>query len=276
MTQKRLLPVIVMSFLLLAIQTFAQQKVITGKVTDNTGAPVAGVTVTVKGTNLATQTGADGNYRLSVPENAGTLVFSAVGFGTQEAAITGTEVNLALASTSANLNEVVVVGYGTARKRDLTGAVASVKAKDFNQGVFNAPDQLIQGKVAGVQVQNNSGAPGGGATISIRGITSIRSGNWPAHRSGWCSPFRWNNCSNNGTPLGGTPCDNPLNCINPSDIASMDVLKDASATAIFGSRGANGVIMITTKKGQSGAPRIEFNTSAGFASPVEENRCSGW
>jgi len=110
MTQKRLLPVIVMSFLLLAIQTFAQQKVITGKVTDNTGAPVAGVTVTVKGTNLATQSGADGNYRLSVPENAGTLVFSAVGFGTQEATITGTEVNLAPASTYANLNWVVVVG----------------------------------------------------------------------------------------------------------------------------------------------------------------------
>ncbi len=266
MTQKRLLPVIVISFLLLAIQTFAQQKVITGKVTDNTGAPVAGVTVAVKGTNLATQTAADGTYRLSVPENAGTLVFSAVGFGTQEAAISGSDVSLALASTSANLNEVVVVGYGTARKRDLTGSVASVKAKDFNQGVFNSPDQLIQGKVAGVQVQNNSGAPGGGATINIRGISSIRSGNQPLIVVDGVPLSGGTTAPSNGTPLGGTPSDNPLNFINPADIASMDVLKDASATAIFGSRGANGVIMITTKKGQSGAPKIDFTTSVGISS----------
>jgi len=266
MTQKRLLPVIVMSFLLLALQTFAQNKSISGKVTDNTGAPVAGVTVTVKGTNIATQTGADGTYKFNVPENASTLVFSAVGFGTQESAITGTEVNLALASTQANLNEVVVVGYGTARKRDLTGAVASVKAKDFNQGVFNSPDQLIQGKVSGVQVQNNSGAPGGGASISIRGITSIRSGNSPLIVVDGVPLGGGTTAPSNGTPLGGTPSDNPLNWLNPADIASMDVLKDASATAIFGSRGANGVIMITTKKGQTGAPKIDFNTSVGTSS----------
>jgi iron complex outermembrane receptor protein len=266
MTQKRLLPVMVISFLLLALQTFAQQKVITGKVSDNAGAPVAGVTVMVKGTNLATQTAADGTYRLSVPENASTLVFSAVGFGSQEASITGSDVSLALAPTSANLNEVVVVGYGTARKRDLTGSVASVKAKDFNQGVFNSPDQLIQGKVAGVQVQNNSGAPGGAASISIRGISSIRSGNQPLIVVDGVPLSGGTTAPSNGTPLGGTPADNPLNFINPSDIASMDVLKDASATAIFGSRGANGVIMITTKKGQSGAPRIEFNTSVGVSS----------
>ena len=266
MTQKRLLPVMVISLLLLAIQTFAQQKVITGKVTDNAGAPVAGVTVSVKGTNLATQTGADGTYRLSVPENAGTLVFSAVGFGSQEAAISGSDVSLALAATSANLNEVVVVGYGTSRKRDLTGSVASVKAKDFNQGVFNAPDQLIQGKVAGVQVQTNSGAPGGAATISIRGISSIRAGNQPLIVVDGVPLAGGTTAPGNGTPLGGTPGDNPLNFINPSDIASMDVLKDASATAIFGSRGANGVIMITTKKGQTGAPRIEFNAAVGAGS----------
>ena len=266
MTQKRLLPVIVMSFLLLALQTFAQNKSISGKVTDNTGAPVAGVTVTVKGTNIATQTAADGTYKFNVPDNASTLVFSAVGFGTQETAITGTEVNLALASTQANLNEVVVVGYGTARKRDLTGAVASVKAKDFNQGVFNSPDQLIQGKVSGVQVQNNSGAPGGGASISIRGITSIRSGNSPLIVVDGVPLGGGTTAPSNGTPLGGTPSDNPLNWLNPADIASMDVLKDASATAIFGSRGANGVIMITTKKGQTGAPKIDFNTSVGTSS----------
>ena len=264
MTQKRLLPALLVT-LLLALQTFAQQRTISGRVTDNTGAPVPGVTVTVKGTNLATQTGNDGTYRLSVPENANTLVFSAVGYGNVEGAITGSSVDIALQATQSNLNEVVVVGYGTARKRDLTGSVASVKAKDFNQGVFTSPDNLIQGKVAGVQVINNTGAPGGSSTIRIRGISSIRSGNAPlivvdgVPLSGGSSQPGLDNA------FGGAQGDNPLNFINPSDIASMDVLKDASATAIFGSRGANGVIVITTKKGASGAPKIEFNGQVGVS-----------
>ena len=266
MTPKRfmralLLPVV----MLFAFQvTFAQTKTVSGKVTDiRDGSPVAGVSVTAKGTTVGTSTGADGSFSFSVPSDATTLVFSSVGFATRELAISD---NMSIALSGAagsNLSEVVVTGYGTARKKDLTGAVTSVKAKDFNQGVFAAPDQLIQGKVAGVQVTNASGAPGGAATIRIRGVGSIRSGNAPLIVVDGVPLSGGSAAPNNGTPLGGTPGDNPLNFINPSDIASMDVLKDASATAIFGSRGANGVIMITTKKGQTGAPKIEFTTAVG-------------
>lgn len=269
MTQKRLLPALLIT-LLLALQTFAQQRTITGKVTDNTGAPVSGATVTVKGTNIATSTGSDGTYRINVPQDAGTLVISAVGYGNLEAAISGSTVDVSITATQSNLNEVVVVGYGTARKRDLTGAVASVKAKDFNQGVFASPDNLIQGKVAGVQVINNTGAPGGASTIRIRGISSIRSGNAPlivvdgVPLSGGSTQPGLDNS------LGSTPGDNPLNFINSADIASMDILKDASATAIYGSRGANGVIVITTKKGSSGAPKVEFNTQLGVANMLRQ------
>lgn len=269
MTQKRLLPALLIT-LLLALQTFAQQRTITGRVTDNTGAPVAGATVTVKGTNIATSTGSDGTYKLNVPENAGTLVISAVGYGNTEAAISGSTVDVGLTATQSNLNEVVVVGYGTARKRDLTGSVASVKAKDFNQGVFASPDNLIQGKVAGVQVINNTGAPGGASTIRIRGISSIRSGNAPlivvdgVPLSGGSTQPGLDNA------LGSSPGDNPLNFINSADIASMDILKDASATAIYGSRGANGVIVITTKKGTSGAPKVELNTQVGVSNMLRQ------
>ena len=269
MTQKRLLPALLIT-LLLALQTFAQQRTITGKVIDNTGAPVSGATVTVKGTNVATSTGSDGTYRINVPQDAGTLVISAVGYGNLEAAISGSSVDVSITATQSNLNEVVVVGYGTARKRDLTGAVASVKAKDFNQGVFASPDNLIQGKVAGVQVINNTGAPGGASTIRIRGISSIRSGNSPlivvdgVPLSGGSTQPGLDNA------LGSSPGDNPLNFINSADIASMDILKDASATAIYGSRGANGVIVITTKKGSSGAPKIDFTTQVGVANMLRQ------
>jgi iron complex outermembrane receptor protein len=255
---------------LLALQTFAQQRTITGKVTDNTGAPVSGATVTVKGTNIATSTGSDGSYKINVPQDAGTLVISAVGYGNLEAAISGSSVDVSITPTQSSLNEVVVVGYGTARKRDLTGAVASVKAKDFNQGVFASPDNLIQGKVAGVQVINNTGAPGGASTIRIRGISSIRSGNSPlivvdgVPLSGGSTQPGLDNA------LGSSPGDNPLNFINSADIASMDILKDASATAIYGSRGANGVIVITTKKGSTGAPKIDFTTQVGVANMLRQ------
>ena len=269
MTPKRFLRAILLPVVMLfAFQvTIAQDKTVTGKVTDSKdGSPVAGASVTVKGINVGTSTASDGSFRLSVPSNATALIISSVGFGTKEATISDVMSVSLVSSAGSSLNEVVVTGYGTTRKKDLTGAVTSVKSKDFNQGLFNAPDQLIQGKVAGVQVLSNSGAPGGAASISIRGISSIRAGNQPLIVVDGVPLSGGTTAPNNSTPLGSTPSDNPLNFINPSDIASMDVLKDASATAIFGSRGANGVIMITTKKGQSGAPQIEFNTSIGSAS----------
>ncbi|NCI47389.1 SusC/RagA family TonB-linked outer membrane protein [Sediminibacterium soli] len=251
-----------------ALLSQAQNKTITGKVTDvKDGSPLVGVSVVAKGSKTGTQTGADGSFRLSVPSATTTLVFSSVGFGTQEMNVqNSTTANVALTATNEQLGEVVVIGYGTTRKRDLTGAVTSVKAKDFNTGVITAPDQLIQGKVAGLQVINNSGAPGGATTVRIRGNNSVRSGNSPLFVIDGI-PLDGRNARPglNVAGLGSTPDVNPLYFYNPNDIASMDVLKDASGTAIYGSRGANGVIMITTKRGQAGAPRIDLNYSLGFS-----------
>ncbi len=265
------------AMLLLAVFGFtalSQAQTVTGTVTDKKGDPQAGVTVTVKNSKNATSTNNQGVYTLNnVPADA-VLVFSGAGVVRQEVTVGGkSAVNAELETSVGNLNEVVVVGYGTARKKDLTGSVSSVSAKDFNKGIQTAPDQLIQGKVAGVQVVNNSGMPGGSTTVRIRGASSIRAGNQPlfvvdgipldnttAHPSGGLD-------YGVGDKSQGT---NPLNFINPADIASIDVLKDASATAIFGSRGANGVVLITTKKGQSGAPKIEFNASYGISKVMKK------
>ncbi|MDX2045941.1 MAG: SusC/RagA family TonB-linked outer membrane protein [Chitinophagaceae bacterium] len=266
MTLKRLFAVMALPVLVLFFSqaAYAQDKTVTGKVTDSKdGSGVPGVSVTAKGSRTGTQTGADGSFRITVASSVNTLVFSAIGFTTQEVSITGSEVNVSLVAATSGLSEVVVVGYGTARKKDLTGSVASVKAKDFNQGVFTAPDQLIQGKVAGVQIISNTGAPGGASTIRIRGISSIRSGNQPLFVVDGVPLSGGSAAPGLGTSIGDAPGDNPLNFINPNDIASIDVQKDASATAIYGSRGANGVIIITTKRGQTGAPKVEFSTSVG-------------
>ena len=219
----------------------------------------------VKGTNSATQTNASGAFSIEAADNS-TLELTATGYTTREVAVNGISSTIALETSTTNLNEVVVVGYGTARRRDLTGSVSSVQAKDFNKGVQTAPDQLIQGKVAGVQIINNSGMPGGGTTVRIRGAASIRSGNQPLFVvDGVQLDNRSARPGGSVGTYGGTPGSNPLNFINPNDIASIDVLKDASATAIYGSRGANGVVVITTKKGQSGAPRVDLATSYGFS-----------
>lgn len=267
MTPKRLFKAMLSVAMLFALQVaVAQNKTVSGKVTDGKdGSPVVGASVAAKGTTTGTSTAADGSFQLSVPSNARVLVVSSVGFGTLEVNITD-NMNIVLASTGSNLNEVVVVGYGSARKKDQTGAIAQVKAKDFNKGVLTAADQLIQGKVAGVQVVNNSGAPGGGTTVRIRGNASIRSSNQPLFVVDGVPLDGGNARPGLGNNLGGIPGANPLNFINPNDIASMEILKDASAAAIYGSRGANGVILITTKKGQAGTPKIEFNAGVGAAS----------
>lgn len=219
--------------------------------------------MTVQGTNRATQTGNDGTFTIQAANNA-TLVFTAVGFGRQEVSASGVT-NVTLQATSQNLNEVVVTGYGTARRRDLTGSVASVRERDFNKGVITSPDQLIQGKAAGVLVINNTGQPGGSTTVRIRGTSSIRSGNQPLFvvdgvplSGGSARP------GGSGGNFGNDP-GNPLNFINPNDIANIEILKDASATAIFGSRGANGVVLITTKRGLSGVPQLDISASTGIS-----------
>ena len=252
----------------------AQDRVISGRVTDskdNTGVP--GVTVTPKGTKTGTQTSSDGSFRISVGPGVSALVFSSIGFATQEVDIAGkSTVEVSLVVSNAQLGEVVVTGYGTARRKDITGSVASLKVKDFNKGVQTAPEQMMQGKVAGVQVLNNSGAPGGGTTIRIRGASSIRAGNTPLFVVDGVQLQNTNIRPDIGlTDVGGgTPSGNPLNFINPNDIVSMDILKDASAAAIYGSRGANGVVLITTKRGQSGIPKVELNASFGISKILKQ------
>jgi TonB-dependent starch-binding outer membrane protein SusC len=250
----------------------AQQKTVTGKVTsEKDGSPVSGASVIAKGSSKGTRTGADGSFSLEVSAATKALVISSVNFTSREVNIgADNTADVALQAGNEGLTEVVVIGYGTARKKDLTGAVGSVKAKDFNQGVQTSPDQLIQGKVAGVQVTNNSGQPGGPTTIKIRGNSSLSAGAQPLFvidgvifDASTARPGLDFSGFGNATP------SNPLNFINPSDIASMDVLKDASATAIYGSRGANGVVIVTTKKGNSGSPKLELGFSSGTSSVLK-------
>ncbi len=237
-----------------------------GKVTDDKRKPLAGVTVSVKGTKIGTVTNESGEYSISAPKANSILIFSYVGFAVQEVAIGNqSEINIVLKLDTKALDEIVVVGYGTQKKSDLTGSVASVKEKDFNRGINTSPDQLIQGKVAGVQISNNSGQPGAAVSFRIRGVTSFSTDTQPLFvvdgviLGGNARP------SSSFDATGPSPAANPLNFINTNDIASIDVLKDASATAIYGSRAANGVVVITTKRGISGQPRMEVGINTGIS-----------
>jgi iron complex outermembrane receptor protein len=268
-------------FILLCVlftqNAYSQNKTITGKVSDDKGAPVAGASVTVKGTKNGVNTNADGAFTISVSPTATTLVFSSVGFTSQEISIGGqTNITVALATTSSNLNEVVVVGYGTVRKKDVTGSVASVQAKDFNQGTITSPDQLLQNKVAGLEITNNSGQPGSATTIVIRGNNSLRSANNPLYVvDGVALDGRTAkpelDLGKGGLPFGATPESNPLLYINPADIQQIDVLKDASATAIYGSRGANGIIIITTKKASANGTKVDVGANWGMFAGYMKN-----
>lgn len=233
---------------------FAQTGSIKGKVLDETNQPLPGATVTIDGTTLGSVTDANGNYTIS-GVNPGNYTVTAKFIGyiaskqTIKVASSVITVNFGLKPESTSLNEVVVIGYGTVKSKDITGAVNVVSAKDFNQGAITTPEQLIQGKVAGVSITSNSGAPGAGSQITIRGGASINGSNSPL-------------IVIDGVPLssdGINGAANPLDLINPNDIESYTVLKDASAAAIYGNRASNGVLLITTKKGQAGKPVINFN-----------------
>lgn len=236
---------------LLCITAMAQEKVVTGKVTDSSGQALAGVSVVAKGTKVGTQTKTDGTFSLRVPANVNTLVVSSVGYTSREVSTEGGNITVALISATGSLSDVIVVGYGTARKKDLTGSIATVGEKDFQRGTITTPEQLITGKVPGVQITSNGGQPGSGSTIRIRGLSSISSSQDPL-------------IVIDGVPLenaGISGASNQLSLINPNDIESFTVLKDASAAAIYGSRASGGVILITTKKGRAGGKfNVNFST----------------
>ncbi|MBC8085037.1 MAG: SusC/RagA family TonB-linked outer membrane protein, partial [Hymenobacter sp.] len=253
------------------------QGLVRGTVTEANGSPVIGATVLVKGTTNAAPTDAAGKYELRVQAGSYELVISSVGYSAKTLSVTvGTEpvtLNATLQEDSQALGDVVVVGYGTARKQDVTGAVAVLGEKDFNRGTFTSPEQLLQGRVSGVQVSNNSGQPGGPSTIRIRGNSAVTGTGQPLYvvdgvpldgrtaRPGLGGP----NTQAATTDIGAGADSNPLNFLNPDDIETFTVLKDASATAIYGSRAAYGVVLITTKKGKSGAPVLSVGASTGFS-----------
>ncbi|CCH01568.1 hypothetical protein FAES_3561 [Fibrella aestuarina BUZ 2] len=227
----------------------AQDQTITGTVVETDGTPLPGVTVALKGTTRGANTDATGSYRIVAPAN-GVLVFSFVGKKPLEISIGNkTVVNAKLEDDSKSLQEVVVTGYGTQRRKDLTGSIASISAEDFQKGNIVAPEQLIAGKLAGVSITPPSGQPGGGSQIRIRGGSSLNASNDPL--------VVIDNVPVDNSNVSGAA--NALSLINPNDIETMTVLKDASAAAIYGSRAANGVILITTKRGQSGAPRVSLS-----------------
>ncbi len=235
----------------------AQERVVTGKVISGEDQqPVPGVNVIEKGTSNGTATDVDGKFKIQVTSTGSILVFSYVGSVTQEITVgEKTEVIVQLQDDSKALSEVVVVGYGTQDKRDVTGSVKSVKSEDFNAGIINSPEQLLQGKVAGLNVTSASGQPGGAQSIIIRGPGGVRTGSTPL--------FVIDGLPLDNSGTGGNT--NPLNFLNPQDIETIDVLKDASATAIYGTRGANGVILITTKRGKSGASSVNYSSNLGVS-----------
>ena len=247
----------ILFLLFLSLGAFAQQSV-SGLITDSSGTPLPGVNVIIQGTNVGVSSDFDGNYQINV-DNGQILVFSFIGYDSVELTVDGTNQDVKLTESDSELDEVVVIGYGTVRKKDLTGAVDLVTEKNFAKGSVVSPQQLIRGKVAGVSIVSNSGAPGDDSNVLIRGIGSLNLNSNPLYVV-------------DGIPLdaggvGGSR--SPLNAINPADIEAISILKDASATAIYGSRAANGVVLITTKKGKTGDLKFNFSSRSSSFTPID-------
>lgn len=232
---------------------------VSGTVLDKGGEPLPGVTISIQGTTVGTVTDLDGRYTISAPEGA-TLVFSFIGFERQAVPIGGKSlINITLNEDISSLDEVVVIGYGTQERRDISTSISSVSSEDLKDRPSTNFAQSIQGKMAGVRISNNNTAPGGGSNIVIRGVSSINASNSPL-------------IVIDGFPMkdGYNKTENPLNAINPADIESIEVLKDASSSAIYGTQAANGVILVTTKKGKTGKPSISVNATSGVQSMLNK------
>ena len=256
--------VFLLFFVLSSAAVFAQTGVISGKVLDETNQPLPGTTITIKGTQKSTATDANGTFRITgVPNGTVTLVISFIGYNQIEKIVNvagNVSVNIALSPNAKDLNEVVVVGYGTQTKKDLVGAITTVSSKDFQKGTITSPAELIAGKIAGVTYTPNGGSPGSGGVIRIRQGASLTASNDPL-------------IVIDGIPLSNNSiygATSALSLINPDDIATFTVLKDAASTAIYGSRASNGVILITTKKGTAGTPEIDFSSTYSEAKLIKE------
>jgi TonB-dependent SusC/RagA subfamily outer membrane receptor len=254
-----------MAIVLSVSHIWAQERTITGKVTDDKGAPIPGATVLVKGTNLGTSTGPDGTFSISVPSTAKALIFSSIGLGEKEITLTADKnYPVTLSTKAGDMTEVVVVAYGTRKKADLTGSVATVKAADIENKPFTSVDKALQGQVAGLQSVASSGQPGSSQAILIRGISSITAGTGPL----WVLdgvPINTGDASRLQTTA------NLLSTLNPNDIESIAVLKDAASQSIYGSRAANGVIIVNTKKGRLGKTVYRFDAEVGMSDIAYEN-----
>lgn len=245
--EKNIQKALVVCFMIFSLGVFAQENTVTGRVTAEDGAPLPGVNIVQKGTSNGVVADFDGNYEIRLVSGTQTLVFSYIGFSSKEVAIAGQSViNVVLTEDAQNLDEVVVIGYGSQKKSDITGAVASVGSEELEKAVFNTVDQLLQGRSSGVLVTSASGEPGATASIRIRGNNSISGDNSPLYVV-------------DGIPISGAPN------FNPQEIENLEVLKDASATAIYGSRGANGVILITTKRGEAGDTSFDFYSNVSYS-----------
>src|ERR1700744_586468 len=251
MNFKNLLKVSCFMFLLclFALPVMAQNIVVTGKVTDSKdGSPIPGVSIVAKGSTAGTVTDVNGLFKLSLSSSVTSISVSFVGYNKKDVPLTGGPLNISLDASSTSLNEVLVVGYGTVRKKDATGAVVKVSSGDFVQGVTTNPLQQLQGKASGVVITTTSGDPNSDPVVRIRGTVSLSGGNDPLY-----------------VIDGVVGAD--IRSISPNDIESFDILKDASGAAIYGSRAAGGVILITTKQGKAGRARVEVNSYVDSESP---------
>ncbi|HEY4149056.1 MAG TPA: TonB-dependent receptor [Chitinophagaceae bacterium] len=253
---------LLLSLVFISLVSFSQPNFhVTGKVSDDDGKPLADVTVQAKGTKTVTTTGADGAFELNAPSAGATLIFSFVGFEEQQIKLDGRhEISVSMKLASGSLGDVVVVGYGTQKRGNVTGAVATMKNERLDERAITRVDQALVGQLAGVTVKQNTGIPGKAFSIQVRGTGSISAGNEPLYV---IDGFPLSNNSSN-TSNGSFTTGNPLDNLNPNDIESIEVLKDAAAAAIYGSRASNGVVIITTKHGQSGRPKISINSYTGY------------